>query len=362
MYKNREPESITMLAEVLDKPTQRMEQAGLSDYDIMAIRAVAIYEGVNLNNSLFEREELQKSVNTLIGKPFRILFDGVNPTGHGYNMYTGKFDPLVTNIGYIDYAYGAVNEETGLYEIIVEIGMWQRYYPEIANRMRQLHRERNLKFSVEVDRDFEITPEGYRRCYNLTFRGLTVVQNPSFENAKSLLVAEILNEGGKQRMDEIMKLIEEVKGTISTEVAEQFSSHLGVLNSRIETLESELLSEKEQTISLKGELAKKDSEIEVLEQELKAFREEKERAEKEALGKERFEKLSKFGEVDKTVDELAEMSKEQFVDLMAVMVENYKPELASANSEIATPVYKVNKQQEKDRKEQLLQMVEAFWA
>ena len=76
---------------ILDKITSRMENAGLQDSDIMAIRAVAVFEGVNGNTALFESDDLAKAVDTFRGKPLLILFDGVNPTGHGFDSETQTF-------------------------------------------------------------------------------------------------------------------------------------------------------------------------------------------------------------------------------------------------------------------------------
>ena len=44
-----------------------------------------------------------------------------------------------------------------------------------------------------------------------------------------------------------------------------------------------------------------------------------------AVGQERFDKLSKYCEPTKTVEELAELSKNEFVDILAEAVDNYKP-------------------------------------
>ena len=346
--------------EILPKITDKMENAGFDDRDVMAIRAVALYEGVNANGALIERDDLEKAIPTFIGKPVRILFDGENPTGHGYDRETKTFSPLVANIGFIHWAYGVENEEKGRYEAIVEIVVWQKYFPEIATRLRELHREGDLKFSFEAERDFDITPEGYRRCYNILFTGIAIVQKPAFSEARSLMVAEILNKGGFD-MEDIKKLLESIQEKVGAEIAEQFKENLGVLNDKISELEGKLETANTEVSDLKAELAERDGTIKELEADRDKYKDIVETAEKEKLGKERLEKLSKYGEVKKSAEELAEMEKSEFVDLLAEMVENYKPteEIAEEEGAMGVPFEKTSKSKV-DRKEKLLGFIEGL--
>jgi outer membrane murein-binding lipoprotein Lpp len=335
--------------QILDKPTERMEMAGYSDKDIMAIRAVAIYEGVNANNALFEKDDLEKAVNTLVGKPLRILFDGENPTGHGFDRETRKFSTLVTNIGFIQWAYGQENEVTGKYEIVVEVAVWQKYYPEICQRLRELHRDGELKFSIEADREFEITPEGYRRCFNILFTGLAVVRNPAFDEARSMMVAEILEKGGQVQMEELMKLVSGLNESIGTEIAEQFKSNLGTLNAEIDTLKSKVEVAENETAEVKAELAEANGKLKEVEADRDKYKNVVETAEKEALGAERLDKLSKYGKPEKSAEELAELSKDEYAEELIKAVENYNPsEVAEVDATIGN-FEKTGKNKESNR-------------
>lgn len=305
--------------QIVDKKPEHIEIAGYDDRDIMLIRAVAVHDGVNANGALFLRDDLERAQDTLVGKPLKIRFVGNQPTGHGYNPETDTFDELVKCIGFIHSSYGYLNEENGRYEIEVWICMWQKYYPEIAAALRQLHAEGNLKFSIEAERDFEITPEGYRRCYNINFTGLCVVKNPAFAGARSKMVAEILNniEGGIT-VDFEQKYKEEVAKNEA--LANELASAKQLLEDatkKLETVEGELASVKEELATTVGALKEVTAERD-------ALKSAQEQAEKKALGEERQAKLAKYG-VKKSADELAEMTKEQFIDELAAAVENYTP-------------------------------------
>lgn len=345
--------------DILPNITEKMELAGYDDRDIMALKAIAFHSGVNENNAIILKDDAIRSVNTLIGKPLRILFDGLNPTGHGYNRQTNKFSKAVTNIGFIHWAYIDIDENNpDEYNVIVEVAVWRKYFPEITNRMRELHQAGELFFSIESEREFEITPEGYRRCFNILFNGLAVVQSPAWTESKSLMVAEILKEGGKSNMDEIMKLLEGLKDTLSTEVAEQFKSNLGVLNDKIADLTGKLETAETERDNAKEELATANGTIKELEVDRDKFKEIIETAEKEKNGNERLEKLSKYGKVEKTATELAEMDKESFVTLLEEMVTNYQPqENADDEDAIGVKFEKINKNSS-DRKAKLLGFVE----
>ncbi|WP_336786945.1 hypothetical protein [Paenibacillus sp. MMO-177] len=320
-------------AEILTSKPEGLEIAGYDDQDIMLIKAVAITEGVNANDALFERADLERAKRTLVGKPLKIRYVNDNPTGHGYNPKTNTFDEIVKAIGVIydvdaqivqpdgttSYYWSSENEQQeGTYQLVVYMGVWQKYYPEIANRLRQLHATGDLKFSIEAERDYEITPEGYRRCFNITFNGLAVVKNPAFDNARSLVVAELL-EGGKDKMD-FEKLYNDLKAEHASLVAQN------ALDVQAKTTAESALAETNGRVAeLSEQLLVKEGELKEATAELATFRSEKEIAEKARVGAERHEKLSKYGEVSKTADELAEMTKESFVDLMAEMVEGYQP-------------------------------------
>ena len=105
-----------------------------------------------------------------------------------------------------------------------------------------------------------------------------------------------------------------------------------------------LAETKEELASVKTELAEAHSTIETL----NTYKEKVEVAEKEALGKERVEKLAKLG-VTKEATELAGLDKEAFADMLVEAAENFKPnvETASDNS-IGTPFIKTGKKSQAD--------------
>lgn len=354
---------------VLDKITQNMELAGYNDRDVMAIRGVACYEGVNKNNSLFERADLYKAEQTLSSKPIKIRFVDNNPTGHGLNLKTGAFDKLVQRVGFINYVWGNLNtdnleddevrenwdkdfaERKGTYEIMFEGVVWQKDFPNISKRIRELHNEGNLNFSIEAEVDYLITAEGYKKCFNIHFTGIAIVDNPAFPEAKSLMVAEILNKGDKVEMDELKKLLESVNSTIGTEIAEQFKKHLGVLNENIEALKNENAGLKVEVAEKKGELSNICAELESVKSVVNEYKTKEEFAQKQIIGTERYEKLKKYGEVASTIDEIAELSNEKFADLLCEMVDKYVP----SDKKIAVPFVKAK--DETSSKEKLIKFL-----
>lgn len=320
-------------ATILSGKPEGLEVAGYDDKDIMYIKAVAIEEGLNGNNALFLREDLHRAHETLRGKPLKIRYVGNNPTGHGYDPNTGTFDEIVKAIGVIygveaqvimpdgteEYVWGNDIPEGGKYQIVVTMGIWQKYYPEIANRLRQLHSDGELKFSIEAERDQEVTPEGYRKCFNILFNGLAVVKNPAFDNARSLVVAELLNKGGKDKMD-FEKMYQELSAKHEVLVKAN-----GVTEQRAEVAEAALTAEQAKVTELSEQVVTLTGDVKTVSAERDTFKTTVENAEKLVVGADRLAKLSKYGEVDKKADELAEMSKEAFVDLLAEMVDGFTP-------------------------------------
>lgn len=362
---------IEFKGEILSERPKNFEQASVYDKDIMFIKAVAIEEGINLNNALFERTELHKSLSSFTGKPLRILLKEGKPSGHGFNPMTGKFDKEVEQIGYI-YDVSAevvsINGEVisvtyddfheldkydGKYRVVVHIAMWQGLYPEVSRTLRDLHENGELAFSIEATRDYELLENGVRRCFNILFNALAVVKTPAFENARSIMVAELLNtqeQGGTKSMDFEKLYKDEVAKTASLE------TEVASLSEKVTDLSAELAE-------LKGTVAEKDAEIASVQSERDSLKQVVETAEKERVGEERFVKLSKYGEVAKSKEELAEMTKEDFVETLIEAVEGYKPEVASANSNETDDIIGVNFHKKKENagnKEKLMGLLTGF--
>lgn len=337
--------------EVLDKAPVRdgkpFEVAGWSDKDLMYIRAVAVREGVNLNGARFERDDLERASDGFSGKPIRILFDNNNPTGHGYDRTTNTFSELVKDIGVIEWSYGYINPDDDTYEIEVFGVIWQKYHPEIAMRLRQLHRDNNLKFSFEAILDYEVMSDSTRRCFNINFTGLTVVENPAEPKAKSVMVAELLKEGGYIMEEQLKKALEEL-ASVKTELA----------TAKKEA--EEVASLREEVANLNGTVKTLTAEKEALTAERDTLKSAAEQAEVAKKGEERKAKLAKFGEVAETAEDLGKLTAEEFVTKLEAAVENYKPTATTENAGvIATiPVNTSLNGDKPDRKEVLFRLFE----
>lgn len=326
-------------------PESEFEISGYKSRDLLFLEAVAVYEGVNGNNALFERAELEKSYKSFIGKPIKIRLVNNEVTGHGYDLHTKRFDELVKTVGFIYEVNGLENAE-GKFEVRVKAVVWEKYYPEVAGTIRELHNRRELKFSIEADRDFEVTEEGFRRCFNINFSGLCIVNNPAFPQTKSLLVAELF-EGGKKQMD-FEKMYEAEKSKVEDLNGKLVLSEqkVGELSEKLEALTTEVAEMKEKAVEVEGEMktvvADRDQ-----------YKEKVELAEKQELGKERAEKLNKYTKEVKA-DELAELSKEEFIETLEKAIEDYEPENAEKKDEGIGVKYekagngKSNKQKMKD--------------
>lgn len=343
--------------QVVDKRPEHIETSGWEDTDLMFIKGVAVREGVNANNALFEKDDLGRASHTLVGKPLKIRFVNNNPTGHGLNRQTGVFDEIVKPIGVIQWAWFEEAED-GKHQVIFEAVVWQKYYPEIANRLRQLHKEDNLKFSIEASRDQEVTPEGFRRQFNILFHGLCVVENPAEPEARSLMVAELLNEGGNKVDYE--KLYNELLSKY-----EVLSNDLTLANKDKEVAESERDEAKAKVTEVSERLVETEGTLKEVTADRDNFKGQIEKAEKETLGAERLTKLQKYGETTDTAEELAELDKEAWLVKLEDAVANYKPDgKGQETAEDVTPVgvkhEKLDTTKKKNRKGQLLQLVEGL--
>ena len=341
--------------QVVDKRPEHVELGEWSDKDLMFIQGIAVREGVNANNALFERDDLSKTANTLTGKPLKIRFVHNNPTGHGYDRQTGIFDEIVKPIGAIHYAWPNESDD-GKLQVVFEAVVWQVYYPEVANRLRQLHREGNLKFSIEASRDEEVTPEGYRRQFNILFHGLCVVANPAEAKATSLMVAELINEGGKKVDYE--KLYNELLNKFNEQ-----GNQLALVSKDKELAEKDRDELKTQATEVAEKVIDLEGQLKEVTAEKDNFKNQIEQAEKESLGAERLVKLQKYGEVTETAKELAELDREAWVSRLEEAVTKYHP---TGNKEDAEKKEVLGVKHENvstkkiDRKAQLSQLIDGL--
>ena len=312
------------------------ENASVQDFDLMKIRCYGTHEGINANGVDFNRQILSHSYESFIDKPVIISADKSQmPTGHAYDYKKKKYlSNKRTQIGHIIHAYPVIVKADGTvervwndddverldgeYRIVCELVVYKHYFKDIADNLALLHLNHDLKFSMESIVDYVVGEDGIKRCTSIHFTGLAVVQNPAFERAISLMVAEEEEE----TMD-FEQMYNDLKSEHDEIVAQKavLDAEKETWASEKSTLETELNASKEEAIGLKAELAEANATIE----ELNTYKEKVESAEKMAVGQERFDKLSKYCEPTKTVEELAELSKNEFVDILAEAVDNYKP-------------------------------------
>lgn len=334
----------------LTKKETKFELASVQDVDLMNVLCFATHEGRNENGTIFPPKVLMSTYQTFIDKPVIIVPDSFNnPTTHGYDYKNKKFlNEKRVNVGHITNAYPVmVNQDNEIEEIyyvqdldserfkdcelriVAELVIYKHYLYDIAERLKLLHELGNLSFSMESVVDCYETEDGDRVCTDISFTGLAIVDKPAFVRAKSIEVA------GQKEDEDFMEFKEMYEAEVAknAELAEQIktlNADKDSLQSEIDNLKTENAETKEELANAKAETATAIAEVE----SLKPFKEQVEVAEKEALGKERVAKLEKFGVKDLDVNELAEMSKEDFADKLVEAAENIKVEIAEDNSKV----------------------------
>ena len=300
--------------------------------DFLLMEGVAFHDGVNKNGAYIELADAKKDIGTFCHKPIRMLWDGYNPTGHGYNANTNTFSDKVNNIGYIFDAFvdEGKNED---YKAIVRAVVWKKYYPEISERLVQLHKEGNLKFSIEADRDFEEKENQTRRCYNLNFRGLSIVKNPAWDRTNSLLVAEDENattdtESTTEGSDTENKAADKetnTSATVENNKPANEATEPKNTNERNISYEQSILDLKEQNLLLKNQ-------IDELTNSARTYQTIVEQYQIEKVGNERLERVTRFIENPKTAEELGKMTSEEFVDYYEKALDDFSDNVAQNNN------------------------------
>ena len=315
-----------------------IEMASAYDADLMRIRAFAVTEGRNLNGTIFPRKILYMSYRTFVDKPVVIVPNKDDlPTGHGFDFKKKKFDiSKRDNIGHIIDAYPVLVKDGQTFDvyceedldkhpdaelrIVVDMVIYKMYYADISERLESLHNVGSLSFSMESVISAISTEDNGKVATDISFTGLAIVDKPAFVNSKSIELAEKEEENM-----EFKEMYEAEKAKNETLIAEKTS-----VETELASAKDEVASTKEELANVKTELAEAQATIE----SLKPYKEKVEVAEKEALGKERAEKLAKLGvEVDAT--ELAELSKEEFVDKLIEAADNFKPEVANVQTNVS---------------------------
>lgn len=282
---------------------------------------------VSQNNFYLSGQMLDSASSSFNGRPLRILPNPLtlNPTGHGYNKNTESFSKDVINIGVIDYAWlVSVDENNKIIEeysldssdntkdirIAFTAKMWKSYYPELADKLISLHENGQLKFSFEARVGYETNENGIRIATSFKGTGLAIVENPAFNSATSVFVAEQDSEKGDNKMD-FEAEYNKINGLYETVVAEKSTLETTVteLTAKVTGLETELATANTQLASKVSEGSQKDVELAELHDVKAKF----EVAQKEKLGETRKTELNKYSDtIDKNNIELAEMSELEF--------------------------------------------------
>lgn len=324
------------------KKDHDLELAGYDANDLLVIEGVAFHSGTNANGAVIFKEDAKKDITTMIGKPLRVLWQG-KPTGHGYNKMNNTFDKNVMNIGYIHNA-DIVDGENDEYKAEVQAIMWKKYYPEIAEKLIELDKKGELKFSIEAERKIEVLKNGDRRCFDNNFTGLAMVANPAWDKSKSFMVAE--DETTESSSD-------------APKGGKNASSKETDTNSQVD------VKDKEALINAKLQLIESQKENDNLTKELLKYQKIAKDYEIKEKGQQRLTKLSKYGEVKDSVEELGNLSDIDFVNKLEALVDEYAKNIDKKKDEqkneptdsISTLIDTRKKTEQKEPKEALLDIL-----
>lgn len=314
---------------LFESTSQEIETASVEDQDLLRIRCFSVHEGLNENGTAIFRQVLLDSYKSFIDKPVVIVTDkNDKPTGHGYDFKNKRFlESRRRYVGHITNAFpcivcedGSIQDVTtmaaqdypaGEFRIVCDLVIYKKYLGELAETLTDLHIDGKLKFSMEGLMDASVSPDGIKYCTKMHFTALAIVQFPAWKNCYSVEIAE----KGDRSMD-FEQLYKDEQEKNSVLVAEKAA----VVTER-DALSEEVTQLKEELAEAKGVIADKEAEI----QSLTVYKDQVETAEKESLGKERKERLEKYGETKYSTVELAEMTKEEFVEALESAVDSYTP-------------------------------------
>lgn len=324
------------------KKDHDLELAGYDANDLLVIEGVAFHSGTNANGAVIFKEDAKKDITTMIGKPLRVLWQG-KPTGHGYNKMNNTFDKDVMNIGYIHNA-DIIDGENDEYKAEVQAIMWKKYYPEIAEKLIELDKEGELKFSIEAERKIEILKNGDRRCFDNNFTGLAMVANPAWDKSKSFMVAE--DETTESSSDAPKGGNNASSTKTDTNGQVDVKDKEALINAKLQLIESQKANDNLTKELLKYQKIAKDYEI-------------------KEKGQERLTKLSKYGEVKDSVEELGNLSDIDFVNKLEALVDEYAKNIDKKRDEqkndpadsISTLIDTRKKTEQKEPKEALLDIL-----
>lgn len=351
-----------------------VEIAEDTNNDLMRAKVFACHEGINGNGTEFTRQTLQRCYKSLIDKTVVIVLDCDNlPSGHGYDFIAHKFDEKARkHIGHITDAYPCVvtednkiirlkdgdlaqiedgNIPNGEYRIICELVLNKQYEPQLCRTLLELHSKNQLNFSMECLADYVVSEDGIKHCTNIHFTGLCIVKRPAFANSYSI-------EIGEQKGDntlEFEKMYKEATERIEKLVAEK---------NKLQNDFDKIVLEKENSeTNLREEICQLKTNVAELEAQtnlLKTYKEKVENAEKLEIGKNRKEKLAKYGKVVESEQELAELSQEDYLNKLESAVDNYNPSVNLLSNANSIAIENASVCENRDEKEQLLNILSAL--
>ena len=315
----------------------QIKEIASSEDDDLTIVGYIVGNEVNKNDLYVSPQILEASAHYFVGRPLRILPNPLTlkPTGHGFDRTTGKFSKDVKNIGTIvsssfvsvasdesveEYFPEDTFDNTKDYRIMFTAKMWKEYLPELADIILKLHEEGNLRFSFEAKISYETSEDNIRIATAFKGIGISIVENPAFDGAKSIFVAEQEEKKGEQEMDYEAEY-NKIKPLYDTVVAENttLTAKVSEVEGKVATLETELASANTELATKVTEVKTKETEI----AELTPFKTQFEDAQKETKGKARRDQLTSFTEdITKTDVELAEMSELDFSKYALEMATN----------------------------------------
>lgn len=348
----------------------KLEFGSFEDADLMHITCYATHEGVNLNGTEFSRGLLMRTYKSFVDKPVVMVPNYLGePTGHGFDFINKKFDDDKRKVvGHIASAIPVFvskdgephvipDDESqtmienldsdGQVRILCQLVIYKHYMQEVAETLERLHKENKLRFSMEGVMDADVDDNNIAHATDINFTGLAIVENPAFVNSYSINVAEQL-EGGENSMantnngngngggtnapkndlqakyDELLKKYNDLKAKYDALVKQKGGNNQNQSQNNTASVNEEKYQELLETIvDLKSEVA-----------ELKPYKEQVETAEKLKVGKERHERLASLGNEDKTVEELAELTVAEYVELLDKAIDDKQKKTVDEGSQV----------------------------
>lgn len=286
-------------------------------YDFTYILASSV---PNLNGWYVDSAELEKAKDTIINEPLIIVPDWNNlPTGHSLAQFPAlDWDAKIIGTHIASETF----VENDITHLKTTARVWKIRYPVESEVMKNLHESGSLRFSMESRYEDAGVEGTTRKAKNVKFIGSAVVDDPANPFSFSLEVANKKRKEGNS----MFKTIEEA------------IAHIGGLDQKIKTLETESATKDKKIETLTSEkatltetLATANANVDTLTQEVAGLKEEKETAAKEKLATERLAEMSEYVEYKEeekaeTASKLGSMSEDVYNLVLETAKRNGKKE------------------------------------